>query len=262
VERRSGVTQKHLKVLITVITVLVLDGSAFSSTKTLSPASLVPKEQRVVSPEPLPIRVALASPPSSSSGDAVQEINLAINNEPLSDVLQRIAEETNISFRGTSALLAQRISARIHASNWEEGVKQLLKDMDQISVWDENSELSHVIILGGKSFVSKPENAIASASGRQASFRRARRVNRENQAFPGPVVGASNRGKPSESSLRKLLRIQPGTELPQELFNDPGLNQFLKDNRITSPKDWKKFHKARTARKSVRRELRQILAEN
>ncbi len=252
-------TPNTLKGFIAVITVLVLGTSAFSFTQPSAPASLVSKAQFDPLPEPVQTRVAQASSPRE---EAVQIINLTFNNELLSDVLQRIAEKTNISFRITSGLLSQRISARIQASSWEEGVQELLKDMNQLSVWDENSQLTHVVILGGKNFASNPEQTAPSIQGRRVSSRRASRANGDNQTFLGSTVAqADNRGKPSEANLRKLLRIQPGKELPGELFNDPELNQFLQANRIQSPKDWKKFHKARTVRKSVRRELRQILAK-
>jgi hypothetical protein len=251
------VTRKILRVLVVVIT-YIFGGPAFSFAKPspASSASVVPEARTAENRKILKALLVLSSPSESDTG---KKINLLINNEPLSDVLQHIAEKTNISFRITADLHSTRIIANIHASNWEEGLNELLKDMNRLSVWDKNSRLTHVIILGGKNLTSNPTSSGASRQTSFTSVPQANKVRQTSIALPGD--SAQNSEIPSESNLKKLLRIQPGNSLPENLFNNPEVNQFLKDNGIQSPNDWKEFHIARNVRKSVRRELRQILAE-
>lgn len=253
-----------LKGLFVIIPVFVLGNPAFSFTKLFpSPsASLVSKpplgfleKKKVYFTSPREPIQTLVDLKNDSEADASLKVNLMINNEPLLDVLQRIAEETNISFRVPSDLFSKRISANIHVSNWGEGVNELLKDMNRLSVWDKNSNLTQVIILGRKSSTNAPGRETSSISASKANFQ-----HRAPTALT--VASAQLREKPSESNLRKLLHLQPGTPLPEELFNTPDVNQFLKANGIQSPNDWKEFHKARVVHKSIRRELRQILVKN
>jgi hypothetical protein len=247
----SKITLKNiLKGFFVIIPVFVLGEPAFSLTK-LFPPPVVPKAQFAVHRESLKTIVALTS---TSETDAVHKINIMINNEPLVDVLQRIAEETNISFRVPSDLFSKRISASIHVSNWDEGVNELLKNMSRLSVWDKNSHLTQVSILS--------ERSSSNIQNEKASSRGLPKANSKNRAsFGSTEASLQHLDQPSESNLKKLLHIHPGGTLPGELFNDPDVNQFLKSNGIQSPKDWKEFHKARIVHKAVRKQLRQILAK-
>ena len=249
---RSGMIKKNLTLtgLVATITVFVLTCPTFSFSKP-PPSPSAPEAQFAVHRESLQVVVALTS---ASETNVVQKINLITKNEPLLDVLQRIAEETNISFRVPSDLLSKRISASIHVSTWEEGLNELLKGMNRLSVWDKNSHLTHVVILGGKDSTGELR--------RQSSSMSVSKTNLQHQApIALTVASVQNSDKPSESNIKKLLRIQPGTSLPTALFNNTDINQYLKDNGIYSPKDWKVFNKARKVRKSLHRELRQILTQ-
>lgn len=243
--------KKYLKRLVLLITVIVLGYPAFSFSKLPLPTE-APKAHIPVHREPLKNTFALTS---TSETDTVHNINLIVNDEPLVDVLQRIAEETNISFRVPSDLFSKKISASIHTSNWENGVNLLLKDMNRLSVWDKNSHLTQVSILS--------ERSSSNFQNEQTASRGFSKTNSKSQASLDPTVASSqNLDQPSESNLKKLLHIQPGGTLPGELFNDPNVNQFLNSNGIQSPKDWKEFHKARIVHKAVRKQLRQILVKN
>lgn len=239
-----------LKGFFVLIPVFVLGEPAFSLTK-LFPPPAVPNAKFAVHGESLKTILELTS---TYKTEALHKINIMINNEPLVDVLQKIAEETNISFRVPSYLFSKRITASIQASNWEEGVNELLKDMNRLSVWDKNSHLTQVAILSERNS-SNVQNQRPSSMGLS-------KANLQHQApFSHTVASSQHLDQPSESNLKKLLHIHPGGTLPGELFNDPDVNQFLKSNGIQSPKDWKEFHKARIVHKAVRKQLRQILAK-
>ena len=69
------------------------------------------------------------------SSDA--RIILNVENSFLADVLQQVANETNIQFNIGSQLTSHRITVNIQGRNWNSVIETLLKDFSKVTVWNE-----------------------------------------------------------------------------------------------------------------------------
>ena len=97
----------------------------------------------------LPVSV---SGPSGSSSINIKAsdagIILKVENSYLADVLQQVANETNIQFNIGSQLTSHRITVNIRGPNWNSVIETLLKDFSRVTVWNEKSEgMKEVLLL-------------------------------------------------------------------------------------------------------------------
>ncbi|MFQ5449946.1 MAG: hypothetical protein ACE5E9_04920 [Nitrospinaceae bacterium] len=250
--------RRWIKGLMIATVVLVMTGPAFSFTQFFSS-----KPEKPVSLPPLPVMEEKNIPMVIGSSDKGVRIN--VSNGYLVDVLQKVADETNVSFRVADSLLTRKITANIREADWEAGVHELLKDVSTVALWDKNSRLRDVVLLNTSGFAAPAGRKGTDKAGRPA-----------NQTAPASMPRPGNAGTAADASqkiaraapeadlsifkIKRLLQIQPGTVLPRDLFEDPDLKPFFDSGGIRSPEDWKEFNKARKARVAARGELRKKLS--
>jgi hypothetical protein len=86
--------------------------------------------------EPEPSRLDI-----QSSKDGV---TIEVKDGYLVDVLQGVADESDIRFRVSDSLVNEKINADVRAPDWDSGVPRLLKGASTVALWDENSQLKKV----------------------------------------------------------------------------------------------------------------------
>ena len=74
-------------------------------------------------------------------------VSIVVNNGVLGEVLQDVANETDIRFRVSNKLARERITADVRAEDWDSGVQKLLKGNSTISLWDTDSKLTEVVVM-------------------------------------------------------------------------------------------------------------------
>jgi len=192
----------------------------------------------------LPVSVSKPSGGSSINIKASDGgIILNVENSYLADVLQQVADETNIQFNIGSQLTSHRITVYIQGPNWNSVIETLLKDFSRVTVWNEKSEgMKEVLLLGKNNW--NPEEEFETGS---YDNRTLREVNRN------PEI--------SVSQLKRLVSVPLGDSLPPSLFADQQIRSYLKLKGIQSPEEWKQPKKARTALHMAKKELTRRLYE-
>ena len=170
-------------------------------------------------------------------------IIISVENSFLADVLQQVANETNIQFNIGSKLISHRITVNIQGPDWNSAINTLLKDFSKVTVWNEKSEgMKEILLLGKNNWAPQEEFESGSYDNRTL---------REENRSPGISV----------SQLKRLVKIPLGNSLPPGLFADQEIRRYLKLKGIQSPEEWKQPKKARTALHLAKRELTRLLYE-
>ncbi len=108
--------------------------SQFFSSDDTPKASTLEKGKEQVSPKPSII--------SSHEG-----VTIMVAEEILEDVLQEVANKSNIRFQVANKLVDSKITADVRAPDWATGVQELLKGNSTISLWDANSNVTDVVVM-------------------------------------------------------------------------------------------------------------------
>lgn len=74
-------------------------------------------------------------------------ISIVVTKGALGNVLQEVANQTDIRFQVANELMSHRITADVLAPDWTTGVQKLLKNNSTISLWDTNSNIMNVVIM-------------------------------------------------------------------------------------------------------------------
>ena len=192
------------------------------------------------------LAVSVSGPSGSSSINIKASdagIILKVENSYLADVLQQVANETNIQFNIGSQLTSHRITVNIRGPNWNSVIETLLKDFSRVTVWNEKSEgMKEVLLLGKNNWDPKEAFETGSYDNRTMS---------EENRSPGISV----------SQLKRLVRVPLGNSLPPSLFADQEIRRYLKLKGIQSPEEWEQPKKARTALHMAKKELTRLLYE-
>lgn len=70
-----------------------------------------------------------------------------VTNGVLGEVLQEVANKTDIRFQVANKLVDDKITADVRADDWDTGVQQLLKNKSTISLWDADSNVIDVVVM-------------------------------------------------------------------------------------------------------------------
>jgi hypothetical protein len=172
-----------------------------------------------------------------------EEILIRVENGRLGDVLQKIANQTDIQFSIPNHLASHTINMHIRASDWETGIKTILQGFSHIMVWNGNFGMKEVLLLGKND--GKPYEDFDSASEGALS--------EERDRHPSPTL--------SPSKLRRLIQSPPGKAFPSSLFADREIRRYLQLKGIHSPDEWKQSGKVRTVLHMAKRELNRLLTK-
>ena len=74
-------------------------------------------------------------------------VSITVTEGVLEDVLQAVANETDIRFQVSNRLVGNRITADVRAPDWGTGVQQLLKGNSTVSLWDADSNMTDVVVM-------------------------------------------------------------------------------------------------------------------
>lgn len=166
---------------------------------------------------------------------------IRVENGRLGDVLQKVANQTDIQFSIPNHLSSVKINSDIQASDWESGIKAILKDFSHVMVWNKNFGMKKVMLLG-KNEWNPDENF--------------------DPATEGVPLGEMSRPAPklSLSKLKRLIQTPPGKPFPSNLFADRQIRRYLELKGIHSPDEWEKPGKVRTVLHMAKKELNRLLS--
>jgi hypothetical protein len=141
------------KKVVFVVPMLLVSATAFSFSQFFpsdhtSKATSYKKTHKAVSTKP-------------SVRNSPEGISIIVTEGVLGNVLQVVANQTDIRFRVANKLVNNRITADVRAPDWSTGIQKLLKSNSTISLWDENSNITNVVVMKshkGKEQFSKTPN--------------------------------------------------------------------------------------------------------
>jgi hypothetical protein len=171
-------------------------------------------------------------------------VKIDVKNRPMADVLLEISNQTGISFTVPHSLTNQTLTASIQASDWKTGIINLLEDISTVTLWENNWQMSEVILLGNRVeydvFASKPYNSQIFSK------------NSKNTA----VIPLTKK------QLQKLAKGPFQSPLPSEFLEKSPFRDFLLNQGVETEEDLKLVKKAMRVRKAARLQLRSLKEKN
>ncbi|QPJ61300.1 MAG: hypothetical protein G3M70_05105 [Candidatus Nitronauta litoralis] len=222
------------------------------------------------------LQVPVFAATTLQTGNLTQDkngIHLNVNQEPLSQVLQVIGEQSGIAFSYPDDLADTPMSADIQSENWQSLVTSLLEYFSKMEFWTDDPASSRVKIVGlgeydpGEATVarSKPKVVVAPSGksdktkSRKDRRRRARELKNSDEMKEDPnhplaklpahilmepgilnYIVASNVDIP-EAIKRKYGLDRDGSNLPKNypipphILHDPALETFLNEVGLPMP---------------------------
>ncbi|GJL78481.1 MAG: hypothetical protein NPINA01_14700 [Nitrospinaceae bacterium] len=235
---------KIIKGSVLGVSLLLLSDTAHGISKAPSAPSEEPLQISDFRKSGLSSEKNSASASSIHIGPTATGIRIYVNNGLLVDVLQQVANYTDIQFRLANALNSKRINVNIQARDWESGVERLLKDFSKVTVWDKHARMDNILLLGMNHW--EPEEALQTNTHSHSS-----EVPQKAQGKPGLPI----------SKLKQLVQVKPGQSIPPDLFADEEVQRYLKLKGIRSSSDWKQIKKGRVVHHLAKRELVRLLYE-
>jgi hypothetical protein len=172
-----------------------------------------------------------------SSGTGVR---IDVENQPLTDVLMEISRQTGIRFKVASSLTNQTLTTSIQAPDWKTGIETLLEEISTVTLWENNSRMSEIVLLGNNDgsevFSSKSDSSVNSS------------INSQNN--PGIPL--------TKKQLEKLAKGPFGNPLPPEFLEKSPFRDFLLNQGVETEEDLKQVNKAVRVRKAARLQLRSL----
>lgn len=165
-------------------------------------------------------------------------IHFQARNQPLLTVLKEIGEKSGITFFMKEELNETPVSADMHASDWKSLVQALLKDLSKVEIWMEDTVGSKVRITGLGEYVSRFPGAVArpksptlitvpkaeSTPSRSTSILRRKYF---------------ERAEPHKSA-EELHPNHPLAKLPQHVFMEPAIMNYLLERGVDIPNAYKR----------------------
>lgn len=184
-------------------------------------------------------------------------VRIRVQDRPLIEVLQEVANAAEIRFRVSQSLLGQKVTADIQAADWQAGLSKLLKNFSRVGVWKDGSKLAELVLLESHS----PLPDIEEKSGKKSA--RSGKQAETKVAVPGREENVrKNREGLSEEQLRRLAGTPFRGSPPAKLFDDPRYREFLGKRGVESPRDLKDAQKAMAVRREALRQLRALRNRN
>lgn len=75
-------------------------------------------------------------------------VRISVQSRALRDVLQRIQNETGVTFKLDDALLGTPVTASIQAADWKTAISELLESFNVMTVWGKTLDQSRIRIIG------------------------------------------------------------------------------------------------------------------
>jgi len=181
-------------------------------------------------------------PPTNRMGiDSSKDgVRIDVENQPLTYVLMEISRQTGIRFKVTPSLTNQTLTASIQAPDWKTGIETLLEEISTVTLWENNSRMSEVVLLGNNDgsevFSSKSDSSVNSS------------INSQNN--PGFLL--------TREQLIKLAKGPFRNPLPPEFLKTPPFKNFLLKQGVETEEDLKQVKKAMRVRKAARLQLRSL----
>ena len=128
-----------VKRLMFVVPMLLVSATAFSFSQFFS------GDDTRKPTAPREINKPVSTKPSIISSQ--EGVSIVVTEGILGDVLQEVANETDIRFQVSNKLVGNRITADVRAPDWATGVQELLKGNSTISLWDADSNVTDVVVM-------------------------------------------------------------------------------------------------------------------
>jgi hypothetical protein len=128
-----------IKRLMFVAPMLLVSATAFSFSQ------FFPSDNTNKSTSSRKTSKALSTKPSVISSQ--KSVSIVVTKGVLGNVLQEVANQTDIHFQVANKLMSHRITADVRAPDWTTGVQKLLKNSNSISLWDANSNIMNVVVM-------------------------------------------------------------------------------------------------------------------
>lgn len=171
-------------------------------------------------------------------------VKIDVKNRPLADVLLEISNQTGISFTVAHSLSNHTLTASIQAPDWKTGIVNLLEEISTVTLWENNSRMSEVVLLGNHDgsevFSSKPDSSVSSS------------INSQNTRKKTAEILLTRK------QLKKLAKGPFRNPLPPELLKTPPFKNFLLNQGVETEEDLKQVKKAMRVRKAARLQLRSL----
>ena len=84
----------------------------------------------------------------SEIGSNASGVRISVQSRALRDVLQRIQNETGVTFKLDDVMLATPITVSIQAADWKSAISKLLESFNVMTVWGKTLDTSRVRIIG------------------------------------------------------------------------------------------------------------------
>lgn len=225
--------------------VLLLCGTAYGLPQAVSPY-----------PEKLPTpgnkgNTLGTSNPSINSSILIESkeagITLQIKNSFLIDVLQEVANQTDIRFDVASQIKSEKVNIHIIVQDWDSGIDSLTKGFSRITVWGGRSEIKEVLLLGKNNWNPQEDSVTSTFDNLETAHRETDEGKKDSTL--------------SISKLKRLIQIPPGKPFPSNLFQDREIRRYLELKGIRFPGEWKRPNKARAVLHMAKKELSRLLFE-
>ncbi|MFQ5481902.1 MAG: hypothetical protein ACE5ER_04005 [Nitrospinaceae bacterium] len=161
------------------------------------------------------------------AGAGTDSIRLQFRDQPLSQVLDQVREQSGIGFSLAEGLAMDPVSVVLEAPDWDAGVVRILQDYNFIGMRDAAGSLTWVRILNRRS--GDRWVPVATPRRRQPLV-----VDAEHPPPPPPAPIVSL----PPSLGKRLAGVKPGATLSRKWRRDPELTAFLKGLGMDSPQQW------------------------
>jgi len=184
------------------------------------------------------IGFVLAPPLWASDFELTQQpdgIHFKSANQPLAAVLQSISAKSGISFYTRDELSATPITANLQAPDWKTLVSELLKDFSKLEMWNEKISGSTIRIVGLGDYIpaAPVANAVPKAVMTPSQPEKIR------PEIPARPRGKFKRPEPPKRA-REILPTHPLAKLPSHVFMEPAITNYLLENKVDIPPEYKK----------------------
>lgn len=171
-----------------------------------------------------------------------EPISIDGRHKTLEETLQEVSEASGIQFQIPDSLKEFQIKKDIQGSDWNDAVRKILENFNLVEVNVEGGKLKKVFILGIKNRGSD----FQTVNGRPSID--TKRPLEVSKIFL------------SMDQLRRLAKGPFRSPIPNHLYHEPQLKEFLALHAIGNPEDLDNIQKAMRVRVEARRQLK-LLAE-
>lgn len=157
-------------------------------------------------------------------------IRLKSSSVPLLEILQSIEKKSGTRFKVHGNVGEDRVSIDVLEKDWFSVINRLLDNYGTLYFWGDNGKIESIWVM------------------------------REGSDNSGNLSTSNDEIKPYQ--LRQLLHVPAGFSFPVQLFRNPQIQKYLRENGVHRPEDWENRHLAGKIRRQAEREFNTMLFEN